>query len=372
MRPELSPDGRWLAYATRNKAETSLDAAAISPAAIEPFCFRRCNATTRSREPTATSFRPTRSRRTAKSIVIGTPRPFLARRRRDRQGDADPVHRRRRHDDRRAAARHVRGERLDACSCTRFATCAVAGRQADRVRRARPPVDDGSAERHAEASYRGERSGEFQPAWSPDGQYIAYVTWNDVDGGTVSRMRADGTGRPDKLTSKPAYYEKPAYSIDGRRIVVGRGPRNMRQGSREDERPPAAAVGVELVWLPGNGGAETLIAPISNFGRPHFVKSDPDHVYFAEGTQLVSMRWDGTDQKTILRSAGGGGRGGGGGGGGGAGEMMMSPDGSKVLVQVEDQAGPRVVSRRGHAEDGKRRRRSTRRIPRSPKCPCAR
>ena len=89
------------------------------------------------------------------------------------------------------------------------------------------------------------------------------------------------------------------------------------------------------------GGNETVIAPISNFGRPHFVKSDPDHVYFAEGTQLVSMRWDGTDQKTILRSAGGGGRGGGG-GGGGAGEMMMSPDGSKVLVQVEDQGGPRV------------------------------
>ena len=24
MRPELSPDGRWLAYATRNNAETSL------------------------------------------------------------------------------------------------------------------------------------------------------------------------------------------------------------------------------------------------------------------------------------------------------------------------------------------------------------
>ena len=32
--------------------------------------------------------------------------------------------------------------------------------------------------------------GEFQPAWSPDGQHIAYVTWNDIDGGTVSRMRA--------------------------------------------------------------------------------------------------------------------------------------------------------------------------------------
>src|SRR6185295_8605017 len=46
------------------------------------------------------------------------------------------------------------------------------------------------------------------------------------------------------------------------------------------------------------------------------------------------------DQKTILRSGGGGGRGGGGGGGGG--EMVMSPEGGKVLVQVADQAGTRA------------------------------
>ena len=44
--------------------------------------------------------------------------------------------------------------------------------------------------------------GQFQPTWSPDGQYIAYVTWNDIDGGSVTRMRADGSGRPEKITAK--------------------------------------------------------------------------------------------------------------------------------------------------------------------------
>jgi len=39
---------------------------------------------------------------------------------------------------------------------------------------------------------------------------------------------------------------------------------------------------------------------------------------------------------------GGGGGGGTGGGGGGGGEMTLAPDGNKVLVQVEDQAGPRA------------------------------
>ncbi len=184
-----------------------------------------------------------------------------------------------------------------------------------------------------------ENVGEFMPAWSPDGQWIAYVTWNDVDGGSVSRVHADGSGRPEKLSGKPAYYEKPAFSLDGQRLVVGRGPRNMRKDREELERPPEPAVGVELVWLPSSGGRETVISPISNFGRPHFVKNDTARVYFSEGTSLVSMRWDGTDQKTLLRTGGAGaGRGGGGGG-----EMIVSPAGDKVMVQIEDQAGPRVL-----------------------------
>jgi hypothetical protein len=34
---------------------------------------------------------------------------------------------------------------------------------------------------------------EHGPTWSPDGQFIAYVTWNDDDGGRIYRVRADGT-----------------------------------------------------------------------------------------------------------------------------------------------------------------------------------
>lgn len=332
MRPELSADGKWLAYATRNNAETSLmlrDLETGDEHLLLPKIQRDDQESRPNRDIVPTyAFTPD-----SKSIVIGhhghfwranvadgheTMIPFTA--------DVDlmiagptketyPVN------DESMVVRQIR-DVAPSPDNKRLAFTAL-----DRLWVMDLP--SGTPRRLAAS----EDVGEFQPTWSPDGRYVAYVTWDDIDGGTVSRVRSDGSGRPEKLSSKPAYYEKPAYSLDGRRIVVGRGPRNMRKDREELERPPQQAVGVELVWLPGTGGAETVIAPISNFGRPHFVKTDTAHIYFAEGSTLVSMRWDGTDQKTILRT-GGGGRGAGGGGGGAAGEMTISPDGSKVIVQA--------------------------------------
>ncbi|HEX4684229.1 MAG TPA: amidohydrolase family protein, partial [Gemmatimonadaceae bacterium] len=341
MRPELSPDGKWLAYATRNNADESLilrDVETGDEHLLLPKIQRDDQESRPNRDVVPTyAFTPD-----SKSIIIGhhghfwsadvatgkeTMIPFTA----DvDQMIAGPTHESFSFNDSTMTVRQIRDVKASPDG-RRLAFVAL-----DRVWTMDLP--NGTPKRLAP----GENVGEFQPTWSPDGQYIAYVTWNDIDGGSVTRMRADGSGTPERLNGKAAYYEKPAFSNDGRRIVVGRGPRNMRQDLEELERPPQQAVGVELVWLPSNGGAETVISPISNFGRPHFVRGDTTRVYFAEGSSLVSMRWDGTDQKTILRSGGGGGRAGGGGGGGGGGEMMMAPDGSKILVQVTDQAGPRA------------------------------
>ena len=73
--------------------------------------------------------------------------------------------------------------------------------------------------------------GEHSPVWSPDGRYIAYVSWNE-EGGDIWRVPAAG-GRPEKLTRQTAFYDEIAYSPNGARIVAVRAPRIWRTVSVE-------------------------------------------------------------------------------------------------------------------------------------------
>ncbi len=138
-------------------------------------------------------------------------------------------------------------------------------------------------------------AGEHHPTWSPDGTFIAYVTWSDEDGGHVYRVNASG-GQPERLTRVSSFYSDPVFSPDSQRIVVVRGPREER---REDFSPAGrGGQALELVWIPAGGGDATLITPYRSQGRPHF-GADPTRIYTWEGNKgLVSFRWDGTDRRT--------------------------------------------------------------------------
>jgi hypothetical protein len=136
---------------------------------------------------------------------------------------------------------------------------------------------------------------EAQPTWSPDGQWIGYVTWRRA-GGSVAKVRADGTGTPVTLTTVAATYQQPAWSPDGSRIVAVRGfaePRRIEGG------PTAPGTAIDLVAIPANGGPATLIAP--TFGRswPHFT-NDSGRIFLSSDSGLVSIRWDGTDPRRHL------------------------------------------------------------------------
>jgi Tol biopolymer transport system component len=144
--------------------------------------------------------------------------------------------------------------------------------------------------------------GEFHPTWSPDGQWIAWASWNDANGGHLWKARADGRGRPQQLTSVAALYYNPTWSPDGTRIVASRG------AARELKKAPDiffGPLGGEFVWVPAEGGAVTVIAPTGNRDVPHFNVNEPDRIYaYSRGEGLVSFRWDGTDVKRHVQVRG--------------------------------------------------------------------
>lgn len=163
------------------------------------------------------------------------------------------------------------------------------------------------------------------PAWSPDGQWLAYVTWTD-QGGTLNKIRADGRGRPVRLTADSAFYDTPVWSPDGHRVVVVKGPRAPRAQER-------FAPGYEIAWVPAAGGAVTRISPINAWGRPHFSR-DPNRIFIYDGPEgLVSMRYDGTDRRAHIRVTGytypGPGA-----EPDPAGEIIIAPDSERVLAVV--------------------------------------
>jgi hypothetical protein len=78
---------------------------------------------------------------------------------------------------------------------------------------------------------RGSAIVEQSPAWSPDGRFLAYATWDDAKGGDIYRVPSPASPGgnmpvtmasatpPEKLTSIPALYTRLQYTPAGDRIV---------------------------------------------------------------------------------------------------------------------------------------------------------
>jgi len=168
------------------------------------------------------------------------------------------------------------------------------------------------------------------PSWSPDSEWLAYVTWGP-SGGQIMRTRSDGGGSPEQLTTSTAQYQQITYSGSGGRIVAMRNPTRAFQ---EADGASAGGAEMDIVWIPAEGGDATVVAPAEGRQSPHFVE-DSGRIYLHHGSNgLVSIRFDGTDEKAHVKVVGntrpGSTQ------PNGASEMRMAPRGDLALAKVND------------------------------------
>ena len=142
---------------------------------------------------------------------------------------------------------------------------------------------------------------EAQPAWSTDGAQLAWLTWEGSGGHIYKINFKTKIPKAVRLTTSPALYSDIAWSYQGNKIVFTQG---SSYNFKEGDGPVSFANQQDIAWISGDGGAVTVIAKAKGRGTPHFTKAS-DRIYLYSGQKgLVSIRWDGTDEKAHLKVTG--------------------------------------------------------------------
>ena len=149
---------------------------------------------------------------------------------------------------------------------------------------------------------------EYAPAWSPDGGSIAFTTFDWAEGGHIWRVSAEG-GQPQPVSDRAGEYMNPVWRPDGREILAARG-----SGATARGRTPADNPWHDLVRFPVDGGeggaaregdnaADSRGTPVARilggFGTALPIASygDDGRIYFATEGMLVSVTNTGADRR---------------------------------------------------------------------------
>ncbi len=148
---------------------------------------------------------------------------------------------------------------------------------------------------------------EYAPSWSPDGRWIAYTTVDETGAGHVWKIPAGG-GNPVQISREHGEYSHTRWSADGSEILATRG-----SGATARHRTMAHNPWYDVVLFPAAGGEGRRVVRIegptlstrTQFARPTF--GPGGRIYFpqmgvsrSDSTRLVSVARDGSDRKVHL------------------------------------------------------------------------
>ncbi|MDE2754391.1 MAG: amidohydrolase family protein [Gemmatimonadota bacterium] len=160
---------------------------------------------------------------------------------------------------------------------------------------------------------------EYAPAWSPDGSSVAFVTFDWADGGHLWRIAADGGASPEQVSRRAGEYMNPVWSPDGSEIVAARG-----SGATARGRALVHNAWHDLVRFPAGGGEAEMIVRNVGSAPPVPGYGPGGRIHFAAGNTLVSVSADGADRREHVRLPP-------------VWEVAVSPDGAHVaFVTVGD------------------------------------
>ncbi len=132
---------------------------------------------------------------------------------------------------------------------------------------------------------------EVEPAWSRDGQSIAYIGWDDQELATVRVVAASGADEGRVVVDGPGHYREPIFTPDGSTLLY-------RRVSGGGLLSPyySGDTGLYTISVQGGEPEELKMGSGSDF---HFGQRS-DRVYFTRGSGLYSIGLDGHDERQHL------------------------------------------------------------------------
>lgn len=140
---------------------------------------------------------------------------------------------------------------------------------------------------------------EFEPAFSPDGTRIVFVSWNDLQKGAIMQVASSG-GTPTKLTSQPGIYRTPNFSPDGNTLVFQKDNGNSDLGRIHTKEPG-------IYTMAQSGGDARLL--LNKGASPRF-SADGQRIFLQTGgnyfgnltKKLISVDLNGQDEREHISS----------------------------------------------------------------------